>query len=60
MGMGFKNGFEKQVFPKFITITQFTIHKPFFVIMFQGMKINVSIVGKIICKTIVASVTIAK
>lgn len=58
--MGLEYAFKMDVLPEFVTIAQFYISEPPFQILFEGMKIGVPIVGKIICKTIITSVTITK
>jgi hypothetical protein len=56
----FENGFKGKVFPEFITIAQLTVMETIFKIVAQGMKIDISIVGKIVCETVIAPVTVAK
>jgi hypothetical protein len=58
--VGLKNGLEIQIFPKFITISQFTIQKALFVVVLQGVKINIPVVCKIVCKAVVTAVAIAE
>ena len=58
--MGFENRFEMNVFPKFVTISQFAILKAVFEIKIQGVKVDVPIIGKIVGKTVIASVAIAE
>ena len=58
--MRLKNGFKVEVFPKLIAIAQFTIVKTFPVIVVEGMEIDVSVVCKIVGKTVVTPMAVAK
>ena len=58
--MGLKNRFEMDILPKLVTIAQFTILKSLFIVVPEGMKVNISIIRKFIRKTIIPSVTITK
>jgi hypothetical protein len=55
-----EDGLKGKVLPEFITIAQLTVMKTIFKIMPQGMKVDISVVGKIIRKAVVAPVTVAK
>jgi hypothetical protein len=56
----FENGFERAVFPKFVAIAQLTVLKSVIVVMLYGVVVNIAVIGKIICKTVVSPMTIAK
>jgi hypothetical protein len=58
--MGFKDGFKSQILPELISVSEFTILEPIIIIMFQSMIIDIPVIGKLIGKTIITPMTIAK
>ena len=48
------------MFPKLVTVAEFTIGKALVVIVFQGMIVDIPVFGKIVRNAIIATVAIAK
>ena len=55
-----ENRFKMDVLPKFVTIPYLAVLKSGFVIKAQGVVIDVPVVGKIVRKTVVTPVAVAK
>jgi hypothetical protein len=58
--MSLKNGFKLNILPQLIPVPEFNIVEAFIVILFQGMEIDVSVIGKFIRKAIIPPVAIAE
>jgi len=58
--MGLENGIKSDIFPKLITISEFKVMETFPIVMVQGMEVNIPVIGEIVSKTVVPSMTIAE
>jgi hypothetical protein len=58
--MRLENGFELNILPELISVPEFDIVKTLVEVLFQGVEVDVPVVGEFICKTVIPPVAITK